>query len=175
MKKIKKHFYSLLVTCYSSLNKNYSSLVTRYSLLNKKGFAMIAALLTILILTAVGVLVFTVTTRDIMVSTRVTGEKKAFSAAETGIHRAIQNFAVGGTASNVQVDPATDPDTRYSYTIGASSSGCAPPPAGFDIEKWSEDIYAVNVTGTNTGYGSTVQVDVGIGLFKGGACAKTID
>jgi len=152
-----------------------SSLVTRYSLLNKEGFAMIAALLAILILTAVGVLVFTVTTRDIRVSARVTGEKKAFAAAEAGIHQLIQNFAVGGSASNVQVDPATDPDTRYSYTIGASSSGCTPPPAGFDIEKWSEDMYAASVTGTNTRYGSTVQVDVGIGLFKSGTCAKTTD
>ncbi|GER94904.1 hypothetical protein A45J_2670 [hot springs metagenome] len=103
--------------------------------------------------------------RDIRVSARVTGEKKALSAAEAGIHQVIQNFAVGGTASNVQVDPATDPDTRYSYAIGASSSGCTPPPAGFDIEKWSEDMYVANVTGTNTRYGSSVQIDVGIGLF----------
>ncbi len=150
---------------------------------NKKGFAMIAALLAILILTAVGVLVFTVTTRDIRVSARVTGEKKAFSAAETGVHQAIQNFAVGGTSGGnpndpttwPQVDAATDPDTRYYYSVGASSSGCTPPPAGFDIEKWSEDMYAASVTGTNTRYGSTVQVDVGIGLFKSGTCAKTTD
>jgi Tfp pilus assembly protein PilX len=152
-----------------------ASRITHYALRNKNGFALIAALLAILIITAVGMLVFTVTTRDIMVSARVTGEKKAFSAAEAGIHQAIQNFAVGGTASNVQVDPATDPDTRYSYTIGASSSGCTPPPAGFDIEKWSEDMYAANVTGTNARYGSTVQVDVGIGLFKSGTCEKTTD
>lgn len=159
------------------IKNNFLKLITYYALriTISNGFAMIAALLAILILTAVGVLVFTVTTRDIRVSARVTGEKKAFSAAEAGIHQIIQNFAVGGTANNVQVDPATDPDTRYSYTIGASSSGCTPPPAGFDIEKWSEDMYAASVTGTNDRYGSTVQVDVGIGLFKSGTCAKTTD
>lgn len=162
MERIKKHFYSLL---------------------NKKGFALIAAILAILIITAVGLLVFTTTTQDIRVSTRVTGEKKAFSAAEAGIHQAIQNFTVGGTSGGdpnnpitwPQVDATTDPDTRYYYSVGASSSGCIHPPAGFDIEKWSEDLYAANVTGTNTRYGSTVQVKVGIGLFKAGTCAKTTD
>ena len=156
----------------NSLN---SLLFTRHLLLDKKGFALIAALLAILIITAVGLLVVTVTTQDVRVSVRVTGEKKAFAAAEAGIHQAIQNFVPGGSANNVQVDPTADPDTRYSYTIRASSSGCVPPPAGFDIEKWSEDLYVANVTGTNTRYGSNVQIDVGIGLFKSGTCAKTTD
>ncbi|MCJ7496360.1 MAG: hypothetical protein MUP68_19320, partial [Deltaproteobacteria bacterium] len=52
----------------------------------KNGFALIAALMAIWILTAVGILVFTISTQDIRISGRLVGEKKAFSAVETGIH-----------------------------------------------------------------------------------------
>lgn len=137
---------------------------------NKKGFALVAALLTILILTAIGVLIFTVTTQDIRVSTRVTGEKKAFSAAEAGIHRVIQNFnpdnLAAGVVANVQVDPATDPDSRYTVNSIASSSMPPLPLPGYAIgggQQWGQRRYDASVTGTNTRYGSSVTIDVGIG------------
>lgn len=143
---------------------------------NDKGFILVAALLTLLILLSIGTLVYTVSTKDIRVSTRIVGEQKAFSAVETGVHQAIQNFAVGASVTNQVVDSSIDSNTTYSYNIGASSSGCTPPPAGFDIEKWSDDIYRATVTGTNTRYGNTmVAVDVGIGLFRSGTCAKTTE
>lgn len=140
-----------------------------------KGFAMIAALLALLILTAVGVLVFTVTTRDVRISTRVTGEQKAFSAAEAGLHSLIQtsNLNAGSissyTATNVQVDAANDPDSRY--TIGNSTITGVPaslPISGFEVggstgKAWGQSISNKNVTGTNTRYNSSVSVDVGIG------------
>ena len=50
-----------------------------------EGFALIASLLTVFMLTAMGLLVFTVTTQDARMSSRSVGEKKAFSAAETGL------------------------------------------------------------------------------------------
>ncbi|MEW6740473.1 MAG: PilX N-terminal domain-containing pilus assembly protein [Nitrospirota bacterium] len=137
---------------------------------NKKGFALIAALLAILIITAVGVLVFTITTQDIRVSTRVTGEKKAFSAAEAGIHRTIQNFnpddLAAGVVTNIQVDPATDPDSRYTVS-SLGSSGLPPLPLpGYAIgggQQWGQARYNASVTGTNTRYASSVTVDVGVG------------
>lgn len=147
-----------------------ASRITHYALRNKKGFAMIAALLAILILTAVGVLVFTITTQDIRVSTRVTGEKKALAAAEAGIHRTIQNFnpdsLASAAVSNIQVDPATDPDSRYTVN-SLSSAGLPPLPlAGYAIgggQQWGQARYKTSVTGENTRYGSSVTIDVGIG------------
>ena len=86
----------------------------------ESGFALIVTLLSLLILTAMGILVFTVSTKDIRISTRTIGEKKAFAAMEAGIHLLNLKFDPNNlpavAVSNVQVNPAVDPDTRY--TIG---------------------------------------------------------
>ena len=58
----------------------------------EEGFALIAALLAIWILTALGMLVFSVTTQDVRVSSRTLGERKAFTGAQSGIHWLTQNF-----------------------------------------------------------------------------------
>ena len=55
---------------------------------DEEGFALIAALLAITILTAVGLLVFAMSTQDIRISGRLVGEKKAVSAAEAGANSA---------------------------------------------------------------------------------------
>ncbi|MCL4537139.1 MAG: hypothetical protein M1610_06075 [Nitrospirae bacterium] len=160
MKKIKKYFYLTLDTCHLSLNK--------------EGFALIAALLAILIITAVGVLVFTVTTRDIRVSTRVTGEKKAFSAAETGVHSLIQNFNPLNSAAsdtvNVVVDAATDLDTVYSIANTAPSGAGWVSMTGYTFSYGSgstppmgNNTFNSEVTGRNTRYESSVQIDAGLG------------
>lgn len=160
MKKIKKYFYLTLDTCHLSLNK--------------EGFALIAALLAILIITAVGVLVFTVTTRDIRVSTRVTGEKKAFSAAEAGVHSLIQNFnPLDSAASNtvdVVVDAATDLDTVYSIANTAPSGAGWVSMTGYTFSYGSgstppmgNNTFNSEVTGRNTRYESSVQIDAGLG------------
>lgn len=45
---------------------------------SEKGIALVAALLAIMVLTAVGILVFIVSTRDIRISSRLIGERKLF-------------------------------------------------------------------------------------------------
>ncbi|MFZ5998807.1 MAG: hypothetical protein ACOYW7_15160 [Nitrospirota bacterium] len=145
---------------------------------NREGFAMIAALLAILILTAVGVLVFTVTTRDIRISARVTGEKKAFSATEAGVHLLIQQTNIlqgniaGYTVSPAQpVNTLNDTDTRYSITNANPPSGVPAAAAypGYSLssaggsQSWGMTIFNKRVTGINTRYNSNVDVDVGIG------------
>ncbi|HAK87723.1 MAG: hypothetical protein A2077_01320 [Nitrospirae bacterium GWC2_46_6] len=144
------------------------------------GFAFIAALLALLLITAIGMLVFTASTSDIRTSTRITGEKKAFSAAETGLYKMIQNFdpdnlsgsATSGSASDAttwpQVDSATDPDSRYRInTPAAPTSGASYLPlAGYAIgggQQWGQSRYDVDITGTNTRYSSRVEIGVGFG------------
>jgi hypothetical protein len=143
------------------------------------GFALIAALLAIWILTALGMLVFSVTTQDVRVSSRTVGERKAFSAAESGIHWLTLNFDPSNPGNAVQsgvvVDSTStgDPNTRYG--IGpANADGTWPPktgPVGVSLsgyamgggETWGRQRFLARISGTNSGYNSTVQVDVGLG------------
>ncbi len=139
---------------------------------SKNGFALIAALMGILILTAFGILAFTVSTQDIRISSRLIGEKKAFSAAEVGIHRFMLSFDPANldasAASNVQVDSTNDPDSRY--TVGTPSRPTSGPGAvpltGYAIgggQQWGQDRFNATVSGTNTRYHSLVQVNIGVG------------
>ncbi len=142
-----------------------------------KGFALIAALLAISVLTALGMLVFSVTTQDVRVSSRTVGERKAFSAAESGTHWLTQNFdpANPGNAvkSGVVVDSTSSGDPRTQYSIASHPSGWVPttgpvavPYAGYAMgggEMWGRQRFLGRVTGTNTGYNSSVEIDVGIG------------
>jgi Tfp pilus assembly protein PilX len=141
--------------------------------LNQRGFALITAILAIMILMALGYLVITVSTGDLKISSRVVGEKKALSAAETGIHRMMQNFdpatmladKVGVT---YQVDAAADPESKYTIgNVGRPSSGPEMlPMAGYSIgggQQWGQRRYVGSVTGINTSYNSSVQVDTGMG------------
>jgi len=135
----------------------------------KKGFALIAALLAIWILTAVGILVFTVSTQDIRISSKVVGEKKAFSAVEAGIHRFMQNFdptnLSASAVSNAQVDPTTDPDSRYTISTPyqPTTGPVTVPLAGYAItggQQWGQKRFNAEVSGTNTRYNSLVRVTI---------------
>ncbi len=138
---------------------------------NRSGFALIAALLVIWILSAVGLLVFTVTTRDVRISSRTVGEKKAFYATEAGIHRLTQLFDPLNLSNAEKSDTVDIRDSSSQYTIGKAAiptTGPAVIPiAGYSVgggEQWGTPRFVATVTGTNTKYGSTVQVDVGVGL-----------
>jgi Tfp pilus assembly protein PilX len=138
----------------------------------ENGFALIVTLLSLLILTAMGLLVFTVSTKDIRISTRTIGEKKAFSAMEAGIHLLNLNFAPNNlpavAVSNAPVNSSVDPDSRYS--IGTPSlPGGGPltlPIPGYAVsggQQWNQARYIANVTGVNTRYNSKVSVDTSVG------------
>jgi Tfp pilus assembly protein PilX len=138
----------------------------------RRGFALVTAILAVLILMALGYLALSVSTDDIKISTRVVGEKKALSAAETGIHRLMQNFdptnMAASQVNNVQVDAAADPTSRYTIgSVGRPASGPdALPLTGYSIgggQQWGQRRYVASVTGTNTNYNSSVQIDVGMG------------
>ena len=136
------------------------------------GFALIAALLAIWILSAAGVLVFTLTAQDVRISSRMVGEKRAFYATEAGVHSLPQGFdpmdLSKAAKSDVEVD-ARDSSSRYSIgTPGIPTRGPASIPiAGYAAgggQQWGTSRFVATVTGANTKYGSTVQVDVGVGF-----------
>lgn len=141
------------------------------------GFALVAALLAIWLLTALGMLVFAVTTQDIRASSRTVGEWKAFSAAESGVNWLTQNFdpanPSNSAVSGVVVDTTSSGDPMTQYAIAPAPAGWVPTTgpgvvhvAGYAMgggEIWGRKRFLAQVTGTNTAYNTTVQMNVGIG------------
>ena len=155
-----------------------------------RGFALIAALLAIWVLTALGMLVFSVTTQDVRVSSRMVGERKAFAAAESGMNWLLQN-ATPETLADANDNPqkktaggakVSDSDQSTQYTIaphptnardGSGNLVWVPtkgpatvPMPGYAMgggETWARLRYLAQVKGINTAYNSDVQLDVGVG------------
>jgi Tfp pilus assembly protein PilX len=137
---------------------------------SQKGFALIAAILALMILLAVGVLVFTVTNQDIRISSRIVGEKKAFMSAEAGIHNLMQGFAPDDLSASVKTDYLVDPnDATSKFSVTAPQAPTSGPAAvripGYNIagEDYGLLRFVTTVTGENTAYNSQVQIDVGVG------------
>jgi len=147
-----------------STNKRKGILKTE----GQNGFSLVMALLAILILMALGFLALSVTTNDLMITSRIVGEKKAMNAAEAGIQILTHNFSPANiTSTSGQVD-STDSTSTYSITapINVTSGPAYLPIKGYAIgggQQWGQRLYNASVTGQNTSYGSTVQIDVGIG------------
>ncbi|MBN1471601.1 MAG: pilus assembly PilX N-terminal domain-containing protein [Syntrophaceae bacterium] len=141
------------------------------------GFILIVALIGIMILMAIGYLALTISTSDLRIASRLVGERKAYSAAEAGVHAMISHYtgtASDNTAGDVAVDPVNDPHTFYSVTGSTEVSGLSQScPGAFSIEgglSWHCKNYRSIVTGRDTSYNSTVTIDVGI---KGRAVPDT--
>jgi len=140
---------------------------------DKEGFALVAAMMAILILTAVGLLAFAVSTQDIRISGRLVGEKKAVSAAETGANFLCQNFnpsnlSASATPVPLQVDQNNDPATLFTIGTPTRPTTGAPivPMTGYSQsggQEWGQARFDAPITGTNTRYLSNVQVNLGVG------------
>jgi len=137
----------------------------------ESGFALIAALLSLWILTAVGVLVFTVTTQDVRISSRMVGEKKAFLATEAGVHQLTVGFDPlnlnDTTRYNLSFPVDTGMDPATSYRIGTPAIPARGPTSiampGYS-QSWGSTRFVSTVTGMNNNYQSSVQVEVGVGF-----------
>lgn len=142
---------------------------------NQQGYVLASALMILLLLLAIASLVFLVTTKDLRIAGRITGEKKAFSAVEAGYSQlklfSNQNGGdiVGYTLPSTQVDPGGDPDTRYTitaYTGPAMSIPTSRDMVGYSIAggtQYKMLVTAKTITGENTRYQSRMDVDVAVG------------
>jgi Tfp pilus assembly protein PilX len=133
----------------------------------QNGFALIAAILVMLVLTAVGVLVFATSTDDIRISGRLVGEKRAFSAAEAGIHSLSATFDPQTYAAQTNIPVKAGSLSRYSIALPARPTNGPSfiPYVGASMEEGKQFVlqsYTTTVTGTNTNYDSTVQIQIGV-------------
>ncbi len=137
---------------------------------SEQGFILIVALFAMLILMAVGVLAFTMTTQDIKTSGQYLCERRCFSAADTGITALCLAFDpnILVPVSNVQVDPANDPSSKYSYAKPTRNTVTPSIPAmRSDLtvgsgNNWIYELYNGSVTGTGGCIGSGLNFDVSL-------------
>ena len=134
---------------------------------SERGFVLIVALMAILILTAIGFFALTMVSGDLMISSRLTGERKALSAAESGVLAVYANAALNFnslltySANCIQVDPTNDPSTCYTVALTTNTLTQASVNGG-GCTNCSSFIYNTNITGTDSTYGSSVTISIGL-------------
>ncbi|GAB6267288.1 MAG: hypothetical protein STSR0002_00280 [Smithella sp.] len=128
---------------------------------SEQGFVLIVAIMAIVILIAVGFFALTIISGDLMITARLVGERKAFSAAESGVHAILSSSLdpVVGTITEVHVDPTGDPATTYIATTTATD--IETPVAGYDPASRSR-VFNTLVTGRDSNYGSKAQISIGM-------------
>jgi Tfp pilus assembly protein PilX len=135
----------------------------------EQGFVLIVALMAILILTAIGFFALTMVSGDLMISYRLTGERKALSAAESGAlavfadaSQTFQQMVLNPASNCIQVDPTNDPSTCYivvstSNTFFQTSGGAG------QCTGCQAFIYKTDITGMETSaYNSSVTISIGM-------------
>lgn len=142
---------------------------------DRNGFSLVVVILALLILTALGFLAMSVTTTDLQITSRIVGEKKALNAAEAGIHILTTTFSPANITAITGHADATDTASTYHISVATRPTAAgAPgflPMKGYSIaggQEWGQKMYETSVTGENSNYGSSVQIDLGFGYFDGG-------
>lgn len=140
---------------------------------SEKGFAFLVALMAITVLIAIGFFALTTISDELMISFRLAGERKAFSAAESGAYAAAANITIYDnlatpagtntvlhTFSRTYIDPDNDPNASYTGKVyWVRSIGTE----GFSLDyNFSQDMFKTIVTGKDSLYGSSVNIEVGV-------------
>lgn len=143
----------------------------------ERGFALVAALLANLILLAVGIVAINLSTQDIRISMKTLGEKKAFNAAEAGLHWlavSLRDPSIAENRNNVavtnqKITGGADDNTVFTITAPVD------PPAGsvnyfsrpgyplMGDQTWGQIRYDTTITGRNTAYNGEFTVSAAVG------------
>ena len=131
---------------------------------SEKGFVLIVALMAALIMAAVGFFALTVTSQDVKVVRRVIGERRALSAAESGVHLVLQQLnPMSPLNYSGQIDAVNDPGLRFTTSVpqrNANMPTMSMP--GFDMAKaYIGAVFDTVVTGQDDTYGTTARIAVG--------------
>ena len=133
---------------------------------SENGFVLIAAIMAVMIMLAVGFFILTTSTQDIRISSRLVGERKAISAAEACLEALYASplsldVLVTTNYSGIQIDPANDPSVSYSASTRILSGSAVA--IGYDLATgFSSAVYETVVTGTDSSHGSSASIAIGI-------------
>ena len=128
---------------------------------------MIVAIMAAVILMAIGFFALTMISGDLMISARITCERKAYSAAESGVHAIYAsslNFTQLLSYSNatcIQVDPTNDPSSCYTVAVTTNTNNQAPGVGGGSCTNCKSFIYDTAITGHDS-CGSQVSISIGM-------------
>lgn len=127
-----------------------------------KGFVLIVAIMTVVIMVAIGFFALTIISGDLMISSRLASERQAFSVAETGAHVVfaaidLNNFA-NADVNDVHINPEY-PNLTYSSRTAPTKLSIAV--GGFDASSKAQ-VFETLVTGRNANDGSSVSVAIGL-------------
>lgn len=140
-------------------NNHYHSLHKR----SERGFVLIAALMAVMILMAVGFFILTTTSQDIKISSRLVGERKALSAAESGLQQLCVNFdPYSPGLLNQSVDATNDPTARFDIGAATWNREMSEMFATAYSETMGYAIFDNIITGRDASYQSEVQLSVGV-------------
>ena len=152
---------------------------------SSEGFVLVVALIACIILSALAVLVITLSTGDLRTTVVILGGKKAMAAAESGYHNFAQSpvkypnsfnpdsctFAGNDYVTNCtnltfnswqDVDTANMPGAQYEIT-GVAKNISMPDITIVATETvWKMKRYTVQLGGRDRTYNSTMQVNVGV-------------
>lgn len=122
---------------------------------------MIVAIMAIAILIAIGFFALTMISGDLMITSRLVGERKAFSAAEAGVHALLSSplNPEPGTSSWTFFDSTHDPAAKYQTATTATDIATTVP--GYDPASVAR-IFNSTVTGRDDNYGSEAQISIGM-------------
>ena len=141
---------------------------------SEQGFVLLLALIAIVILIAIGFFSLTMISGDLMITSRLVCERKAYSAAESGAHQVfwaldsadiMKKLIINGQTVNwetpIIVDPA-DASITYSVTQPVSTGKTVQPP-GYNLgtPAYLSRLYENTVTGT-TSDGCSVTIGLGV-------------
>jgi Tfp pilus assembly protein PilX len=158
-----------------------NTLFYRKIIKTSEGYVFVAALLAMFIMTAIGILIFSLTSHDMLTTAKLMGEKRALNAAETGVHELLQQMATNAgdatkvttTRQSITVTSGNQIKTDY-YTLSMNA-----PPAdaiktvtkssfqiggtGTQSERGAYNVTNFSVLGESGDFGGRVIIDVGIG------------
>ena len=150
----------------------FRALDSMYYERRERGFALVTAMIAAVIMLALGILVIQLSTQDLKSGSATVGEKKALTAADTGVHKLMQNFdpqvTLDGVTDDVVIDETNAPGDRYIYGTADPSPNKGPssvPLPGYSIENGGMGLkrYDVDVTGKNVNYKTEVTIGIGVG------------
>jgi len=141
--------------------------ILSYRQKSEGGFVLIAALMAVMILMAVGFFILTTTSQDLRMSSRLVGERKAFSAAESGMQTFCLTFSSDPAQypkSDQPVDATNDPTARFDIPNAPARNATDMAAVGSDIKggvHWGYQIWTADIIGRDTAYKSSVTLSVG--------------
>lgn len=131
---------------------------------SEKGFVLVVALLATMILVAVGVFALTITSQDVRIVRHVIGERRALSAAESGVHLVLMQLnPMAPVIYNGQIDPVNDPGLRYTTNVPVRNNNMPSiSMPGFDLSRaYVGSVFDTVITGQDDTYGTTARIALG--------------